>query len=235
MRQRQGYGRFKAAWSTYRNHCLFGQVVIDRFAMWAGKRFQVEVEGSDHFNNLVGKKEGFIQMSAHIGNYELAGYTLCSDRKQFNALVYGGEKPSVVANRQKMFAANNINMIAVSPDMRHLFEINSALATGQIVSLPADRLLGSDKSIEADFLGAKALFPYGPFSIATMRSLEVIAVNVVKTGTKKYKIIIIPLRYDTGAPRREQVIQLNTAFVSELERVVKMYPTQWYNFYEFWK
>ena len=42
FRQRIGYGRMKSAWKTYVNHCLFGQVVIDRFAMYAGRQ---EVRG----------------------------------------------------------------------------------------------------------------------------------------------------------------------------------------------
>lgn len=126
-------------------------------------------------------------------------------------------------------------MIAIRPDMGHLFEINEALANGEIVSMPSDRLFGSEKCIAKDFLGAEAHFPYGPFSIATMRGLQVIAVNVVKTKAKKYKIIVTPLPYDTIAPRKEQISQLSSAYVNELERVVKIYPTQWYNYFEFWK
>ena len=39
FRRRIGYGRLKSAWKTYVNHCLFGQVVVDKFAMYAGKKF----------------------------------------------------------------------------------------------------------------------------------------------------------------------------------------------------
>ena len=83
-------------------------------------------------------------------------------------------------------------MIAIRPDMGHLFEINAALANGEVVSMPSDRVFGSDKHLAIDFLGEKAKFPYGPFSIATMRGLEVIAVNVLKISAKKYKIIVTP-------------------------------------------
>ncbi len=235
FRKRHGYGRIKSAWLTYSNHCGFAQVVIDRFAMYAGKRFEVEVEGYDTFQALAESPDGFIQMSAHIGNYEIAGYTLRAEKKRFNALVFAGEKESVMENRRKMFSSTNVSMIAIRSDMGHLFEINEALAKGETVSMPADRLLGSDKCVELQFLGATAKFPYGPFAIATMRGLKAIAVNVVKTGLRRYKIIVTALPYDSSAPRREQIASLSRSYVSELQRVVSLYPTQWYNYFEFWK
>lgn len=235
LRKNHKFGIMKSAWLTYVNHCLFGQVVVDRFAMYAGKKFDVEIDGYDNYLRLADNPNGFILLSAHIGNYELAGYTLKAEKKKFNALVFFGEKESVMRNRQKLFSTTNINMIAIRPDMGHLFEINAALANGEVVSMPSDRVFGSDKHLTLDFLGGKAKFPYGPFSIATMRGLEVIAVNVLKIAAKKYKIIVTPLRYDVQAPRKEQIGQLSSAYVSELERVVKLYPTQWYNYFEFWK
>lgn len=235
LRKHHNFGIMKAAWLTYVNHCLFGQVVVDRFAMYAGKRFDIEIDGYDHYLRVAGNPNGFIQLSAHVGNYEIAGYSLRAEKKRFNALVFFGEKESVMRNRQKMFSATNINMIAIRPDMGHLFEINAALTNGEIVSMPSDRVFGSDKHLTIDFLGGKARFPFGPFGIATMRGLEVIAVNVVKTAAGKYKIIVTPLPYDAQAPRQEQVRQLSAAYVHELERIVRLYPTQWYNYFEFWR
>ena len=236
FRRRIGYGRLKSAWKTYVNHCLFGQVVVDKFAMYAGKKFDVEVENYNEFLERASRKEeGFVQLSAHIGSYEIAGYTLAVEGKSFNALVFAGEKASVMQNRNKMFADTNINMIAIQPDMSHLFEIDQALADGEIVSMPADRINGSQKCIEHVFLGAKAKFPLGPFSVATMRGLDVLAVNVMKNSLLGYKIYVTPLAYDKEASRQEQIRQLSSAYVAELEKRVRQYPTQWYNYFEFWQ
>lgn len=234
LRFRIGYGRIKAAWKTYVNHCLFSQVVIDKFAMYAGKRFEVEVSGYEHFQKLASRPEGFVQLSSHIGNYEIAGYTLTAREKKLNALVFFGEKASVMENRNAMFASTNISMIAIKPDMSHLFDINEALRRGEIVSMPADRINGSPRFVERTFLGGKARFPFGPFSVATMRGLDVLAVNVMKVATKKYHIYVTPLHYDKSAGRKEQMRQLSEAYVAELEDKVRRYPGQWYNFFEFW-
>ncbi len=234
FRERMGFGRLKSALKTYQNHCLFGQVVIDRFAMYAGKKFRIEIEGLEYYQKLTSGKESFIQLSSHMGNYEIAGYTLMHDKKALNALVFFGEKASVMSNRARLFSGTNIKMIPIRPDMGHLFEIDQALQRGEIVSMPADRIFGSQKKLQISFLGQVADFPYGPFSIATMRGLPVLAVHVMKLKCRTYKIYATPLPYDKEAPRQEQIKELAGKYVTELERMLSHYPTQWYNYFEFW-
>ena len=235
LRQRHGYSPLKAAWKTYTSHCLFGQALIDRFAMYGGKRFEVDVEGYEHFLRLASGDEAFVQLSSHAGNYELAGYTLVSERKPFNALVFWGEKATVMQGRNQMFAHTNIQMIPVKDDMSHLFEMNRALQEGEILSMPADRFVGSAKAVIIPFLGKDARFPQGPFAVAPSRGVEVWAAHVIKTGIKHYRIYVAPLPYDRTARRSDQIDQLAHAYVAELERILRLYPTQWYNYYEFWQ
>ena len=56
----------------------------------------------------------------------------------------------------------------------------------------------------------------------------------MKTSLKSYKIYVTPLIYDKEASRQEQISQLSEAYVAELEKRVREYPTQWYNYFEFW-
>lgn len=234
LRRRHGFGMWRAVWLTYRNYCLFGQVVIDRFAMYAGRRFRVDIEGLEAFQALSAKPEGFVMVSSHIGNYELAGYTLRAEQKPLNALVYTGEKESVMEGRRAMFEGHNVRMIPVSSDMSHLFLIDRALQQGEIVSMPGDRLLGSRKSISVLLLGASAALPQGPFSVAAMRALEVLAVHVMKTSLCGYTVYVTPLDYDKSSPRPVQLRQLAEAYAAELQRMVSRYPEQWYNYFDFW-
>jgi predicted LPLAT superfamily acyltransferase len=57
----------------------------------------------------------------------------------------------------------------------------------------------------------------------------------MKTKTKHYKIYVTPLVYDKEAPRKAQIDELSKAYVEELERIIRLYPTQWYNFFPFWE
>lgn len=234
MRARMGYGRCKSLWKAYVNHCMFAQLVIDRFAMYAGKEFDVKVVGMEHVERLIALPGSFMMMSSHVGNYELAGYTFKSVGKRMNVLLFSGEKASVMENRQRLFEDNNIGMVPVMDDMSHLFEINRILSDGEMLGVLADRINGSTKSLRKRLLGGDVLLPQGPFSIAVMKSVPVIAVDVIKTACRQYTVFITPLKYDTEAPRAKQVESLSQAYIDNLERTVRRYPTQWYNYFEYW-
>ena len=218
----------KAFCYVYFNHFRFGQIIIDRFAVYAGHEFKFEVEGQDIFNGLESGENGFLQLSSHVGNYELAGYSLKPDHKIFNALVFAGETETVMTSRSRMFSSHGVRMVPVREDMSHVFVLNEALRMGNIVSMPGDRIFGSSRSIACTFLGTTAKFPLGPFALAAMREVPVLAVFVMKTGMKTYKVYVRRLQgKDANA--------LCQCFAIELEKVIKKYPTQWFNFYNFWQ
>ena len=138
-RMRMGYGPFKSFFHVYKNEYSFGQVVLDRFAAYAGKKFEMEVPRMDLFRELCAGEEGFIQLSSHVGCYEMVGYSLISP-KPINALVFAGETATVMQNRALLFGETNVRMVPVSEDLSHIFALNNALADGEIASLPGDRV-----------------------------------------------------------------------------------------------
>jgi len=233
-REGMDYGRLRSCWMAYKNHCAFAQVVIDRFAMYAGKKFTIDVIGYDEFKTLSRQPDGFIQLSSHIGNYELAGYSLATKEKRFNALVFGGEKESVMANRNRLFEENNIRMIQMKEDMSHLFLINRAMADGEILSMPADRVFGSQKTFTIDFLGSEAKFPQGPFMLAAVKNVPMLFVSVMKTGVKKYTASVSRIECGMQGNARIKAEKLAECYVRELEQTVRKHPAQWYNYFDFW-
>ena len=76
FRMRMGYGRWKSFWSVYANHFRFGQIILDRFGVYAGKQYRFTNEGQELMDELETHPEGFILLSSHVGNYEIAGYSL---------------------------------------------------------------------------------------------------------------------------------------------------------------
>ena len=239
FRQHFGYSVWKSFLKTYQNHFLFGQVILDRFAVFAGRTdaFEVEIIGNEHYERLSNGEKGFIMAGSHVGNFEIGGYLLNSTKK-INALIYAGETETVQNNRSKILNNNNINLIPVLNDMSHLFAVNTALQAGEIVSMPCDRNHGSAKSVECNFLRGRADFPIGAFALATSFDIEVLAIFCIKISAKKYKIFVQPCR---GVPlrspltKKEKTENLVFSYVKELENIVKQYPEQWFNYYEFWK
>ena len=234
-RRRFHYSPVKSFFYVYRNHFAFGQIIIDRFAVYAGKRFDFEVHGQDVFDALTSAPDGFVQLGSHVGNCEIAGYLLTFRNKRFNALVYAGETETVMQNRNRVFADRNVRLIPVKSDMSHIFLLNEALADGEAVGMPADRMFGSSKSVECTFFGEKMRFPIGPFMLAVGRDVAATAFFVMKTSVKKYDIFVVRIDVDKQQPKREQIRQMAQQFASELERMVRKYPTQWFNYYEFWE
>ena len=234
FRKRFGYGRVKSFWNVFKNHLKFGQVILDRFAVYAGKRFKFIIEGGELFDHLAKQPSGFVQLSSHVGNYEMAGYSLVSHDKRFNAVVYAGETATVMRNRAAMFAPNNMRMILVGNDMSHIFALNQALGDGEIVSVPGDRIFGSPRYVECDFFGDVARFPMGPFAMAIQRDVPLLAVFVMKISTMGYKIYVRKIDADAALSRKERIEAAVKSFASELEAIVRQYPTQWFNYYDFW-
>ena len=222
FRERMHYGSWKSFWKVYANHFRFGQIILDRFGVYAGKKYRFITEGQELMDELETHPEGFVNLSSHVGNYEIAGYSLKPKSKRFNALVYAGETATVMENRQKMLSQNNMSMIPVKEDMSHLFLLNNAIDNGEIVSMPADRIFGSQKAVECQFFGEKARFPMGAFALATKKNVAMLAVYVMKESYKTYHAYV----------RRIQNAQ---DFADNLEEIVKKYPTQWFNYFDFWK
>lgn len=231
--QRRGYGWWKSLSATYKNHCLFGQTVIDKFAMYAGHKFQIAYQGLESYQKLLELPDAFIQLSAHIGCSEILGYSLHVD-KPCNVLVYGGEKASLMGYRKASFGDMNIRMIPVGMENTNSDAIVEALDRGEILSAFADRMMNINKVVVSTLHGSKVNLAKGPFSLATTRGIEVIMASTMKEKDGSYTAYFTPLPYDKSLSKSEQRQQLADAYTAEIERLLDMYPYQWFNYSDLW-
>jgi len=238
FKNRYGLRGFKLYMAVWHNHYRMMQVVIDRFAAYSGRRFDYELEGNEAFKTLEKKPEGFILLSSHIGNSELVGYTLGSSKKKMSVLVYAGENQSVMENRRRLLGKHNIEMIKVDNTFDHLFEMNTALSKGNIVGMPADRIMGSQKTFTTRFLDTPTRFPLGPFATAVQRDVAAVAIFMMKESTKRYRLIVRPIQLteeeNATLGRRDKMNIMGVRFANALEEIVRRYPDQWFNYFDFW-
>ena len=232
-RQRRGYGRWKALRATYLNHYLFGQTVIDKFAMYAGHKFQMHYHGKEHFDKAYSRPEAFIQLSAHIGCCEILGYSLYME-KPCNVLVYGGEKQSLMSYRKASFGQSNIKMIPVGTDTSHSEDIVDAFDHGEMICAFADRFMNNKKVVVSTLHGYKVNLAKGPFSLATTRGIDVIMASAMKEKDNSYAVYFTPLNYDKTLPKSQQRQQIADAYTAEIERLLSRYPLQWFNYSNLW-
>lgn len=237
FRDRIGCGPLKTFCKVYANHFRFGQVIVDRYAAFAGKKFRFETDGNDSFMALAESENGFVQLSSHIGNYEMVGYGMTSVSKKVNGLVYAGESEVMMEMRRKILEMHNVGLIPVDGSMSHIFEMNAAIDRGEIVSMTGDRIFGSQKAVTCTFMGSEARFPMGPYILAAQKQVPLLAVFAMRQKGGAYRVICRKLEADADAssPLKVQAAAYARAFAAELEKVVCEYPTQWFNWYDFWK
>jgi len=232
------YPKGKAVFYTWAQHFVFGQILMDKLAVLSNKniKFSFASEGVEEFYKLLEKKEGYMLFGAHVGNFEIAGYLLKQDVKRINSIAFGGEEEILQQYRKRKFKETNVRVLTVTDDMSHLFSLNSAIDNGEIISLTCDRSAGSEKSIKCNFLGEPAKFPVGPFALAITKNVEVLSLFIMKEKRKNYRIFVKNITvHQENINKKEKIQQLATNYIKELEKVVKLYPTQWFNFYDFWK
>lgn len=234
-RLRFGYGPVKSFFKVYRTHFTFGKVIVDRYAAYAGKEFRYNLVGNENYLALSQGESGFIQLSSHIGNFEMAGYGLTSTDKRMYGLYYGGESQVMIDFRRRILERHNIGLIPVDGTMSHLFEMNAVLDRGEIITMTGDRVFGSGKNVMVDFLGKETEFPLGPFAMAVQKGVPVLAIFVMKESAGDYTVYIEPVESDSSLKPRERMSAMAVRFASLLEDMVRKYPDQWFNFYDFWK
>ena len=232
--RRRGRNRLSAALDVYRSFYHFGKVILDRFAVYAGHQFEIVVENKKCYYDKMSQAMGFVLLFSHLGNSEMAAYSMATPDKHMNILAFGGESPVVMAERAKVLARNNISMIVVNPgDMTHIFEMNNALQRGEVLAVAGDRSMG-DKTISCSFMGAPAPFPAGVFRICVALHCPIVLTFVLKEPKNKYHIYTEELHIDTKLPRAQQAADLAQQFATHLEKMALAHPYEWFNFFDFW-
>lgn len=85
--------------------------------------------------------------------------------------------------------------------------------------------------MNGELLGETALFPAGTFLIASRLQASIAFVYVMREPNKHYHL------YTRRAPKiknRDAQGVLN-AYTENLQSMLKKYPYQWFNFFDFWK
>ena len=233
-------GRLKTFWYSFLNELTFGKVVLDKFAVLAGKTEQFDIkfneEDLQNFQTLLDQQKGFILAGSHIGNFELLGQTLSQDKKPISCIIYGGETSNYQTHREQSFGKQNVKLIPISNDMSHLFTIKDALDKGEIVAILCDRHFGGRKIKKCEFLGKEAYFPTGIFIMAAQMGIPVISTFIMKGRGTHYTGYLKQLHINEEEESiSKKTDELLKAYVSSIETILHQYPHQWFNFFPFWE
>jgi len=240
--RRQGYklqsiiGRW---WLTFKHFFSFGQTLLDRVAIIAGKasRYTFVFEGQHHLETALAGGKGVLIISAHFGNWQAAAHLLGTLNVPVHIVAYENEVAPIKQLFAEALKKKLFTIISLGNDAAGL-EIMTALKRGEIVAMHADRTIGDKHSVRLNFLGAPARFPSGPFTVAALSGAPLVHAFAVRRRVCSYHLYAYPpqhLAFGSRKDRPKQLEQWVSLFVQRLEAHLKSYPLQWYNFYEFWE
>jgi predicted LPLAT superfamily acyltransferase len=238
-RQRLGYPVLSSFLAVYRNYYAFGQVLLDKTATLAGytTKFTFDFDGEDHLRQMAAANTGCLLISAHIGNFEMAGHMLERLHSKVNVLMLDAEHQHI-KQYLTSFTRKSYQVVPIKEDNSHVYEIKRILENREILCMHGDRFVKGSKNLECTFLGEKALFPTGPFYLAMKYGIPVSFVFALKEGPRHYHFYATSPRYypqQTSPGKRDEMLRMLIAdYVHAMESKLRQYPFQWFNYYNFW-
>ncbi len=234
LHKRQGFNFFKSIFLVYGSYFRFGQVLIDKTAISLGlrNRYTYDFDGIEILKDLLEEKKGAILISAHVGNFEVADFFFADIdfKSQIHLVTTDREHSHIKDYFESISIKTNLNFIVVKDDLSHIFEINNCLSNNEIICFTGDRYFPGNKTLKTNFLGEDALFPAGPFSIASRMNVPVACVYVMKEKNLHYHLYTRRV-----SVKHRDAQHLLESYCSSVTNILKKYPLQWFNYYDFWE
>ena len=236
FRKRLGFSAWRALISIYKNYYWFGQTIIDKIVLMSGMNqpFHFEFEGEDYLREMVNKNKGGLLLSAHVGNWEIAGHLLRRLGTEMHIVMYDGEQQQLKDYLESISEKHSAKIILIKNDLSHIYAIQDALNKNAFVCMHADRFLEGNKTIEGTLLNKQAHFPAGPFLLATGFQSPVSFVFAMKDRSTEYHFYASPPKIYSGE-KQPAIEQMLGAYCASMEIMIRKYPLQWYNYYDFWE
>jgi len=231
FRKRLKYSALSAAFQVYRSYFTFGRIQLDRLAIASGlkQKYSLEFDGIHYIREFLKKKKGGILLTAHIGNFNLANHFFDDKNISVNLVLTDLEHKQIKSYLESLTGKSRIKTIVVKDDLTHIFKINEALKNNELLVFAADRYLENTKTHTHSFLGKPAQFPLGPFKLAARNSIPVLFVHIMREKNFHYHFYARPYQGQENSAK-----EILKGYLENLEKMVKKYPHQWYNYYDYW-
>jgi lauroyl/myristoyl acyltransferase len=182
------------------------------------------IEGTDHLEEVTG---GIISVTAHVGNWELAGRLLAARSARRTHVVVAPDVPEL--DRWVRRDGEGVRFVPRVQASIGL-DLLMALRRGEVVAVQGDRALGTRGDVVIPFFGRPAPFPLGPFLLARAARVPIVPAFCVLDRGHRYTVRVAkPMRVERGEEEAAA-----RAWVGSLEDVVREHPTQWFNFFDVW-
>jgi lauroyl/myristoyl acyltransferase len=204
--------------------CFSDLVSTNREPVERLPRYVASVSGGEPVHALTG---GLVCLTAHVGNWELAGRLLARRSARPTHVVVAPDAPEL--DRWVRRDGDGMRFVARGRPALGA-ELLAALRRGEVVALQGDRALGDRGDVRLPFFGEPAPFPLGPFVLARAAGVPLVAAFCLLDRSHRYHLRVGP---PIAVARGEEAAAAR-AWVERLEAVVREHPTQWFNFFDLW-
>ncbi|MFQ6618774.1 MAG: lysophospholipid acyltransferase family protein [Fidelibacterota bacterium] len=178
------------------------------------------------------KKSGGLLLTAHFGNWELAGASLAL--LGFPLHVIAGTQRNKLVERliEKYRRKVGLKTIHVKDSVKNTLR---ALKNGNLVGILGDQDAGK-YGISVNFFGIPSSTPRGPAVFAIKMGVPVYTLFTIRMNKGKHRVIIEPFKTDDLQPLNEKNIrEFLLRYNKRLENYIYQYPDHWFWPHRRWK
>lgn len=243
-------GRFapslKLQGSLFKSHkhfICFANAIIDKLAAWSGTLSQSDVtyNGRNELLAEINKGRGVLLLGTHLGNLEVCRIIAEFDKTPpINVLVHTKHAQKFNTLLNQTSNKSQLNLIQVTEITAATAQLLSdKIEAGELVIMAADRtpVNNQQRVSKVNFLGAEAMFPQGPFILASLLKCPVYTLLCLKQQDK-FVIYIEPFCESVILQRKDRELaiqQLIQRYAERLQAYCLKEPLQWFNFFDFWQ
>ncbi len=218
----------------------FGEAALDKLAAWRGDigLDDIELVNPHHYEAARGK--GALIIGSHLGNLELC--RALGNKAQgvrITALVFTRHAARFNALLQEVNPDSGLNLVQVQElGADTAIMLKSRIEAGEWVVIVGDRtsVTKEKRVVWADFLGAKAPFPLGPFALSAILGCPTYLMFGLREQGR-FRVHFEPFADGSPLPRagRQQQLEARVQhYANRLEHHCLRAPLEWFNFFDFW-
>ena len=228
--------------SCYRHLLAFSRATVDKLGVWADSDMLASVQFPNRHRLMeqLDTGRGAILLGAHLGNMEVCRSLSRNNRRlKLNILVHTGNADMFNHLLQEMEIHCELELIEVSSlSPATAIHLAACVERGEFIVIMADRVpvASGGRSRPVEFLGHPALFPEGPFILASLLKCPVYTVFCTRSKPG-YQVNCEHFAQSIKLPRKSRDTALQNymqQFARTLESNVRAAPLQWFNFYPYW-
>ena len=235
-------GREPGRRESLRHFTWFAETLLDKMLAIGGRYPRERVRFSGHEPMLASARagQGGIIATAHMGCLELmqvaAGWR---EGLRVSILVHTAHARRFNGILERLQPGAGVQLVQVTDfSPATATSLAERVAAGEFIAIAADRVpVQGDRLARADFLGAPADFPAGPWLIAAVLRCPVWGLACLHEG-EGYHARITPLATQVTLPRADRQAALDAhaaGFAEWLAQSARRSPYDWFNFYPFWE